>query len=240
MLDNIKKFCYLNIIFIGLIFPKLRRKIMIQVDYRCGHNSYDGFMSGPNSAGGVDVRFSIKNKSQKTIKYAYLFFIPYNAVDDKVSCSITGKVENGVKLTGPIQPEGFKSGNIFENAWWNHSITRVSLSKVIVEYTDGTEETIMGNQIPAVEGGCYVATAVYGSYDCPQVWTLRRYRDDTLASTWYGRAFIRTYYAISPTLVKWFGETEWFKKMWKGKLDRMVEELQADGVESTPYEDKKW
>ena len=24
-------------------------------------------------------------------------------------------------------------------------------------------------------GGCYVATAVYGSYDCPQVWTLRRF-----------------------------------------------------------------
>ena len=53
--------------------------------------------------------------------------------------------------------------------------------------------------------GCYVATAVYGSYDCPQVWTLRRFRDYTLAETWYGRAFIRAYYAVSPTLVKWFG-----------------------------------
>lgn len=89
-------------------------------------------------------------------------------------------------------------------------------------------------------GGCYVATAVYGSYDCPQVWTLRRFRDYTLAETWYGRAFIHTYYAISPTLVKWFGHTEWFKKMWKGKLDRMVANLKADGVEDTPYEDKVW
>ena len=89
-------------------------------------------------------------------------------------------------------------------------------------------------------GGCYVATAVYGSYDCPEVWTLRRYRDYTLAETWYGRAFIRTYYAISPNLVKWFGHTEWFKKMWKGKLDRMVANLNADGVEDTPYEDKVW
>ena len=89
-------------------------------------------------------------------------------------------------------------------------------------------------------GGCYVATAVYGSYDCPQVWTLRRFRDYTLAETWYGRAFIRTYYAISPSLVKWFGHTEWFKKMWQGKLDRMVEKLQASGVESTPYNDRKW
>lgn len=91
-----------------------------------------------------------------------------------------------------------------------------------------------------VSGACYVATAVYGSYDCPQVWTLRRFRDYTLAETWYGRAFIRTYYAISPTLVKWFGHTEWFKKMWKGKLDRMVATLNAEGVEDTPYEDKVW
>lgn len=88
--------------------------------------------------------------------------------------------------------------------------------------------------------GCYIATAVYGSYDCPQVWTLRRYRDNILAQTWYGRAFIRTYYAISPTLVKWFGKTEWFKKLWQGKLDKMVENLQKRGVESTPYDDKVW
>jgi hypothetical protein len=90
------------------------------------------------------------------------------------------------------------------------------------------------------KSGCYIATAVYGSYDCPQVWTLRRFRDNTLAETWYGRAFIRTYYAISPTFVKWFGHTEWFKAMWKGSLDRMVAELNADGVENTPYEDKVW
>ena len=88
--------------------------------------------------------------------------------------------------------------------------------------------------------GCYVATAVYGSYDCPEVWTLRRFRDDTLAETWYGRAFIRTYYAISPTIVKWFGKTEWFKNLWKPMLDRMVRDLQSKGVENTPYEDRKW
>lgn len=56
-------------------------------------------------------------------------------------------------------------------------------------------------------GGCYVATAVYGSYDCPEVWTLRRFRDSTLASTWYGLLFTKTYYAVSPTLVRWFGDS---------------------------------
>lgn len=89
-------------------------------------------------------------------------------------------------------------------------------------------------------GGCYVATAVYGSYDCPQVWTLRRYRDYTLAETWYGRAFIHTYYAISPTLVKWFGEKQWFKNVWKPKLDKMVERLNNEGIADTPYQDRNW
>ena len=89
-------------------------------------------------------------------------------------------------------------------------------------------------------GGCYVATCVYGSYDCPQVWTLRRFRDNTLGSTWYGRLFIHFYYAVSPTLVKWFGNTNWFKNFWKTKLDRMVKKLQSSGVEDTPYDDKVW
>ena len=111
---------------------------------------------------------------------------------------------------------------------------------VVNSYVSKIEKYDDGYTAPQESSGCYVATAVYGSYDCPQVWTLRRFRDYTLAETWYGRAFIRTYYAISPTLVKWFGHTEWFKKMWKGKLDRMVANLNAKGVENTPYKDRNW
>ena len=96
------------------------------------------------------------------------------------------------------------------------------------------------NPTPQKSGGCYVATCVYGSYDCPQVWTLRRYRDNTLAATWFGRLFIHTYYAISPTIVKWFGDTQWFKNLWKSKLDKMVSKLQSNGVEDTPYDDREW
>lgn len=86
--------------------------------------------------------------------------------------------------------------------------------------------------------GCYIATCVYGSYDCPEVWTLRRYRDEILEKSWFGRLFIKTYYAVSPVMVKWFGRSVWFKRMWKPFLDRMVANLRAKGVEDTPYVDK--
>lgn len=86
-------------------------------------------------------------------------------------------------------------------------------------------------------GGCYIATAVYGSYDCPEVWTLRRFRDNKLVKSWYGRIFIRFYYTVSPTLVRLFGRTKWFKQLWKRKLDVMVKRLQKQGYESDPYQD---
>lgn len=86
--------------------------------------------------------------------------------------------------------------------------------------------------------GCYIATCIYGSYDCPQVWTLRRFRDYTLDKTWYGRMFIKCYYVVSPALVKWFGAKKWFKKFWKSKLDMMVSDLNSKGVDNTYYHDK--
>jgi len=89
------------------------------------------------------------------------------------------------------------------------------------------------------DGGCYIATCIYGSYDCPQVWTLRRYRDNILAQTWYGRLFVRIYYSISPTIVKWLGHTEWFKNLWKNILNSIVAKLNANGILNTPYEDRK-
>ena len=92
-------------------------------------------------------------------------------------------------------------------------------------------------QTKSSSGGCYVATAVYGSYDCPQVWILRRYRDYTLARTWYGRTFIRVYYAISPKMVQWFGESDWFKNLCKPLLDRKVKCLKQKGIADTKYID---
>ncbi len=88
------------------------------------------------------------------------------------------------------------------------------------------------------KGGCYVATAVYGSYNCPEVWTLRRFRDYTLDETWYGRAFIKMYYAISPTMVRLWGDSCAFKAMWRKPLNRLVQRLRKNGIKDTPYVDK--
>lgn len=109
-----------------------------------------------------------------------------------------------------------------------------------IEWDDSMDDYIDINTPSKSKQGCYIATAVYGSYDCPQVWVLRRFRDKTLASTWYGRTFIYVYYTISPTLVKYFGHTKWFQKMWRNSLDKLILKLENNGIESSPYCDEKW
>jgi hypothetical protein len=72
---------------------------------------------------------------------------------------------------------------------------------------------------------CYVATCVYGSYDCPEVLTLRRFRDNSLSTSFFGRCFIRAYYAVSPRVVAIFGKKEWFHKLFRPVLNKLVHML---------------
>ncbi len=88
--------------------------------------------------------------------------------------------------------------------------------------------------------GCYIATCVYGSYDCPEVWTLRRYRDYTLGKSWYGRLFIKVYYRLSPKVVELFGDKLWFRDFWKSTLDRKVQRLNMQGIDDKEYNDIDW
>ena len=88
------------------------------------------------------------------------------------------------------------------------------------------------------QGGCYIATAVYGSYDCPEVWTLRRLRDEVLANCFLGRLFIKIYYTISPYAVKIFGKNKMFQTFWRRNLNKLISHLNAKGISSRPYKDK--
>lgn len=167
------------------------------------------------------------------IQNAYIHLV--DARNNKEVC-IYNLTENYSGQTAMIFGEVYRADGDWKFSAVGQGTSDGSVYEVAARY--GLVQSAGGSS--RTSGGCYVATAVYGSYDCPQVWTLRRYRDYTLAETWYGRAFIRTYYAISPTLVKCFGHTSWFKKMWKGKLDRMVSDLNSKGVEDTPYQDRDW
>ena len=126
----------------------------------------------------------------------------------------------------------------YEFSGWDNGTTEGNTKTYKPEFTS-TPKSVAPQPTPG-GGGCYIATSVYGSYDTPEVWTLRRFRDNVLGQTWYGRLFIKAYYATSPTLVRLFGDAEWFRNFWRDRLDSLVQNLQDDGFEATPYQDKDW
>jgi hypothetical protein len=71
-------------------------------------------------------------------------------------------------------------------------------------------------------GGCYIATAVYGSYDSPQVMVLRRYRDERLSKNIFGRLFIKAYYRLSPTVAKRLATAKRTNNFIRMLLDKIV------------------
>ena len=53
---------------------------------------------------------------------------------------------------------------------------------------------------PKTAGMCFIATAACGDPFAPEVLVLSAFRDDVLSASGIGRAFIRFYYAMSPSI----------------------------------------
>jgi hypothetical protein len=85
------------------------------------------------------------------------------------------------------------------------------------------------NSVVETNGDCFVACAVYGSFDAPQVVTLRTFRDRFLVHHSAGRAFVWGYYRFGPVaakLTKLSGSKG--QKAVRWALDRLVSRLKRD------------
>ncbi len=190
----------------------------------CAKNGYGSF---------EDAKKESFNINKEIVDITFPFIIPDETRLFYFSYDVLNLIidEEVFRIVKTNYPNCMKLINKFE-----HQITGAHYDKnsnyirLCREY-DGESES---------KSGCYVATAVYGSYDCPEVWTLRRFRDYSLAKNWFGRLFIALYYLFSPTVVKCFGHANWFNKLWRPRLDRFVTKLNNRGYANTPYKDKAW
>lgn len=60
---------------------------------------------------------------------------------------------------------------------------------------------------------CFIATAVFGSYNHPIVYDLRLFRDNHLSKSIFGANFIKIYYSISPPIAKFINDSNLLKNV---------------------------
>ena len=70
-------------------------------------------------------------------------------------------------------------------------------------------------------GSCFIATAVYGDYDHPQVIRLRAFRDHFLSDSIFGRLLIKIYYSVGPYLAILPTRSRVTKRLLRLILDRL-------------------
>lgn len=108
--------------------------------------TYNEWCKGAGSADEVGVRHKIFNASDKDIKYITFTYVPYNPVDDVVACQVSGKTEATAKLVGPFKAHD-KSEVVWENLWYNPTISKAVIKQALVQFMDNSEDLISGDEI---------------------------------------------------------------------------------------------
>jgi hypothetical protein len=73
------------------------------------------------------------------------------------------------------------------------------------------------------DGGCFIATAAYGSALSNEVNVLRQFRDDYLLNNEVGKAFVSAYYEYSPRLANYIAEHPMLRRIVRIGLYPMLE-----------------
>jgi len=110
----------------------------------------DVYVEEINSVGGVDFRLEwLFLDEAKAIKYVYFTVVPFNAVGDVLSCDISGHTSFIGKVTGPVQAGSDLQTSSWGAAWYNSTTACIIVTKVKIEYMDGTSYTYI-KELPKI------------------------------------------------------------------------------------------
>lgn len=142
--------------------------------------------------------------------------IPINSIEKIKNTSNTEKINEFKSLVKFIQGKvSYTYANKIKylNYW---EVARKPTSSPTSSSSSTTSTSNSGSS------GCYIATMAYGDYDHPQVIELRKFRDEFLNKSTFGRGFIRFYYKYSPLLVERLKDKQKTNNIIRTLLDQFI------------------
>lgn len=154
--------------------------------------------------------------------------------DPEAGICIYGEGYDGTDLQSRLE-------DILGRPYWPLGLTDFPASIRIQDLAPEMRLTLGGVSVSTLRGdhpGNSLHYRLEGENVCAL--SLLENRINVLAKTFFGRIFIRICYAISPTMVRWYGNYSWLHRLWQGGLDKIVAVLHAKGFDGAPYEDMNW
>jgi hypothetical protein len=130
------------------------------------------------------------------------------------------------------------TGYRFAN-WTGNVSTVANITAAVTNITMNGDYSIMANFAPSggggAGGGCFIATAAYGTPMAAEVQILREFRDEYLLTNPVGQAFVDFYYKISPPIAEFITEHPSLKPIVRAGLMPAVA-MSTVAVNTSPLE----
>lgn len=163
------------------------------------------------------------NKSDKR-GYTLLHY----AVYDGILTLVKFLVENGSKNIRNYNGQSPSEMAIEDG---KHEIAQYIEEKLGPPIEPSIEEKIdkeinnLENETKEDKSDCFVATAIYGSYDSFEVKKLQQWRDSFLSKYIIGKIFIQIYYRIGPSLATFVKTKSFLKNILKVVIDFIIKRI---------------
>lgn len=149
-------------------------------------------------------------------------FLSWDAATDNESGIKGYKVYYGTSSETYLSPIDVGNQTSYELAGLTNGITYfIAVSAYDYAENEGPKSTEVSEAPQEVRGilglkdtgGCFIATAAYGSYEERHVKILREFRDRYLLTNIPGRAFVSFYYKVSPPIADFIRDSEVLKAL---------------------------
>jgi hypothetical protein len=114
--------------------------------------------------------------------------------------------------------------------WTGDVGTIVDIEAAVTTITVNGDYSITANFVAAPSGGCFIATAAYGTPTAEQIDVLREFRDTVLLESTTGSQFVALYYQLSPPVADFIAGNELLRTLVREFLvDPIVWVVEATG-----------